>query len=161
MTTFNDKNLYNPLVINKLTQSQLQNATEIREDQLYAVDMQFKGNGIVTTTANGDLQEGYTQVSFADAATITLLNNAIYNASAAISTLNITLPTTANADFIAEIVFTNNATSSAVITPSATIKWVGDDCDEDYTFTPLVNYRYTIFITYDGLNWIGNVRGVK
>ena len=161
MTTFNDINLKEALVINKLTQSQLQNATDIKEDQLYAVDMQFKGNGIVTTTANGDLQEGYTQISFDDAATITLLNNTIYNASSAISTLNITLPTTANIDFIAQITFTNNATSSAVITPSATVKWVGDDCDEDYKFTPLTDYRYTIFITYDGLNWIGNVRGVK
>lgn len=161
MTTFNDINLNEALVINKLTQSQLQNATDIKEDQLYAVDMQFKGNGIVTTTANGDLQEGYTQVSFGDASTISLLNNAIYSASAVISTLNITLPTIVSVDFIAQIIFTNNDTSSAVITPSATIKWVGDDCDSDYVFTPLINYRYTIFITYDGLNWIGNVRGVK
>ena len=161
MTTFNDTDLNTALVINKLTNSQLQNATDIKEDQIYAVDMQFQGNGIITTTANGDLQEGYTQVSFADAATISLLNNAIYTTSDAISTLNITLPTTANVDFIAQITFTNNATSSAVITPSDTVKWVGDDCDEDYVFTPLTDYRYTIFITYDGLNWIGNVRGVK
>ena len=161
MTTFNDTDLNTALVINKLTNSQLQNATDIKEDQIYAVDMQFQGNGIITTTANGDLQEGYTQVNFADAATISLLNNAIYTTSDAISTLNITLPTTANVDFIAQITFTNNATSSAVITPSDTVKWVGDDCDEDYVFTPLTDYRYTIFITYDGLNWIGNVRGVK
>lgn len=160
MTTTQVSTKVSKLKINRLTQTQLDNALELSNTEMYLVDPEFTGNNILMTSPDGDFKEGYTIETTVDNSTIELVNNTIYNAGT-ITALNITLPSTPDNSFIAELDFTNNATSSAVITPSATVKWCGDDCDDSYNFTPLINYRYTVLFTYNGTNFVATVRGVK
>jgi len=158
MTTFNDIGL-TKTVFNKLTQTQFDNATEISDTEFYLVNPEYTGGKYLVTTETGDVVEGPFVYNITDGDTVALQANAIYNAGT-IATLNLTLPTNGDMSFISQISFTNNSTSSAVITPSTTMKWIGDDCVEN-VFTPQTNYRYTIMITYDGQNWVGYSRGVK
>ena len=160
MTTTQVSTKISKLKINKLTQTQFDNASEYSNSELYFVDPEFTGNNVIMTNDDGDIQEGYTITSISDGDTVEVVNNTIYNAGT-IATLNITLPATPDNSFIAELDFTNNATTPAVITPSATVKWCGDDCDEDFEFHPLVGYRYTVMLTYNGVNYVATVRGTK
>lgn len=160
MTTTQVSTKISKLKINKLTQTQFDNASEYSNSELYFVDPEFTGNNVIMTNDDGDIQEGYTITSISDGDTVEVVNNTIYNAGT-ITTLNITLPAAPNNSFITELDFTNNATTPAVITPSATVKWCGDDCDEDFEFNPLVDYRYTVMFTYNGVNYVATVRGTK
>ena len=160
MTTTQVSTKVSKLKINRLTQTQLDNALELSNTEMYLVDPEFTGNNILMTSPDGDFKEGYTIENTVDNSTIELVNNTIYNAGT-ITALNVTLPSTPDNSFIAELDFTNNATTPAVITPSTTVKWCGDDCDKDFEFSPLVGYRYTVMFTYNGENYVATVRGTK
>ena len=124
MTTTQVSTKVSKLKINKLSQTQINNAVALSNTELYFVDPEFKGNNILMTSSDGDFKEGYFIETPADTSTIELVNNTIYNAGT-ITTLNITMPVYPDNSFIAELDFTNNATTPAVITPSATVKWCG------------------------------------
>ena len=160
MTTTQVSTKVSKLKINRLTQTQMDNAVDLSNTEMYLVDPGFKGNNILMTSSDGDFKEGYFIETPVDTSTVELVNNTIYNAGT-ITALNITMPSTPDNSFIAELDFTNNATTPAVITPNVTVKWCGDDCDNSFAFNPIVNYRYTVIFTYNGVDFIATVRGVK
>lgn len=147
------------LKIHQLTKEQYDNLSVVSPTELYVVDMGLTGGKVLVSTPDGDIVEGPFVYNVTDGDSVVLQANSIYNAGT-ITTLSLTLPTNGDMSFIAQLSFTNNSTSSATITPSTTMKWIGDDCIEN-VFTPQTNYRYTIMITYDGQNWVGYARGVK
>jgi len=163
MTTYNVKGLTKPLTLNKLTQTQFNNATVIEDDELHLVDPEFTGNKVLVTTIDGDVVESIESslksVSFGNAATLALENNVVYTGSEAITTLNLTIPATNDPTFIAELHFLNNATTSATITPSSSVKWIGDDCVGN-VFTPRISVRYTLMIYNNGADYVIACKGV-
>ena len=57
MTTYKDTGIEAPIVFNKLTQTQLSNATDLDPTQQYLVDPEFTGNKLLKTTEEGDIVE--------------------------------------------------------------------------------------------------------
>ena len=57
MTTYKDTGIEAPIVFNKLTQTQLSNATDLDPTQQYLVDPEFTGNKLLKTTEDGDIVE--------------------------------------------------------------------------------------------------------
>ena len=57
MTTYND-NAIDQVVINRLNQTQFDNASALEPNEVYAVDPQFTGGKILVSTADGDIAEG-------------------------------------------------------------------------------------------------------
>lgn len=53
----------NQLIINRLTKTQLDNASDLSNEELYLVDNQFAGNKILVTDSNGDIVESNANVS--------------------------------------------------------------------------------------------------
>lgn len=58
MTTYNNTGIESPIIFNKLTKTQLNNATELSNTEQYLVDPEFAGNKLLITDANGDIVEG-------------------------------------------------------------------------------------------------------
>lgn len=53
----------NQLIINRLTKTQLDNASDLSNEELYLVDNQFTGNKILVTDSDGDIVESNANVS--------------------------------------------------------------------------------------------------
>ena len=56
MTTYND-NAIDQVVINRLNQTQFNNASALEPNEIYAVDPQFTGGKVLISTADGDITE--------------------------------------------------------------------------------------------------------
>ena len=93
---------------------------------------------------------------------VTLEDNTIYkNTSAGVTTLTVTEPSgTIDSNFCSEIVFTSGSTAT-IVTPNANIMWIGDNVSETQGFVPRANCRYSIMLTYDGVNLRGIIQGVS
>ena len=74
----------------------------------------------------------------------------------AVEGITLTLPEEFPDDYISSVVFTSGETDFT----ADGIIMCGDDCDEG-VFTPEASKRYTAIFTYDGVNVIGDVRGVS
>ena len=75
-----------------------------------------------------------------------------------VESITLTLPEEKPNDYISSVIFT-----SGEIVPSFTAEGIimcGDECEVG-VFTPEANKRYTVIVSYDGVNIIGDVRGVS
>ena len=57
MTTYNDTNVNEPLIINQLNKTQFDNASTINTDELYLVDPEFTGGKMLATNLQGEIVE--------------------------------------------------------------------------------------------------------
>ena len=96
-------------------------------------------------------------VQLTDTETITLEDNTIYNASSAIVSLTITIPTGIDNTFISEVDFSTGSSLPQFIV-SGTVLWSGDSLDGNGDFEAQVNSRYVIMFTFDGVNNIALVK---
>lgn len=66
-------------------------------------------------------------------------------------TLTLTMKSTLylEEDYISSLVFSTGSTPT-VLTYDSTIKWSGDDLDDDEKFVPVANKRYNVIFWYDG-----------
>ena len=171
MTTYNITGLTKPLTLNKLTQTQFNNAQTIESDELHLVDPEFTGNYILQSTVDGDVVESNlhplditgTVVTIAATDSITLSDNTTYNGSTQTS-LTIALPASPAANFVSIVQFSSGTTATTVSFPG-TVNWMGDDLIYDSTlqknvFGPVVNKRYTLAFYSDGVSINCVVRGV-
>ena len=92
-----------------------------------------------------------------DVESITLEDNSIYNGGIQTS-ITIALPANYSIGFLCEIDFSSGSTATTLTYPN-TIKWLGDDIASNI-FTPVANKRYTVIIYYDGIEYVGIVKGV-
>lgn len=88
---------------------------------------------------------------------ITLADNTLYT-GATQTALTIALPSTPILGFLCEIDFSSGATVTDWDDPG-TLDWFGDDVINN-EFTPVTNTRYTIIISYDGVNYMAFVKGI-
>jgi hypothetical protein len=88
---------------------------------------------------------------------ITLADNTIYNGGEQ-TALTIALPANYSIGFLCEIDFSSGSTATTLTYPN-TIKWLGDDIASNI-FTPVANKRYTVIVYYDGIEYVGVVKGV-
>lgn len=97
--------------------------------------------------------------NFADAAVITIEDDAWYRATGDITALTIVLPDAVKVDFRCAIDFGCGDTAAALVYPD-TIIWTGDSLDDNALFVPLADHRYHIDIWYDGTYVRANASGV-
>lgn len=114
---------------------------------------------VPTTPADIGAEPATTVVALADASTITLASNTIYNGGT-LTALTIQLPSGVDNAFTSEIDFTSGATATTFSYPN-TLKWIEGDDVESQVFTPDVNKRYICMIIWDGTQYVGTVRGVE
>ena len=76
----------------------------------------------------------------------------------AVKSITLTLPAEIHDDYISSVIFTSGETVPTVIAEG--IIMCGDECDEGI-FEPEMDKRYTVIVSYDGVNVIGDVRGVS
>lgn len=88
---------------------------------------------------------------------ITLGDNTVYNGGEQTS-LTIDLPAASAANFICEVVFTSGSTPTTLSYPNS-IKWDGTDVSGG-VFVPVASKRYTVIFYYDGVEYVGIVKGV-
>ncbi|MBO7732890.1 MAG: hypothetical protein J6S67_10065 [Methanobrevibacter sp.] len=162
------------LKINRLTKTQFDNASSLSNLEEYQVDPEFTGGKILASNTDGDIVEtDVTTATIANSAqklvlysmqmnpTITLADNTMFyggGGSGAFTSLTINLPTQASIGFLCQVVFSSSSTPTT-LTYSNTIKWVGDDI-ENNVFTPIANKRYNIMFNYDSYYWVAYVKGV-
>lgn len=114
---------------------------------------------VPTTPSDIGAEPATSVVSLADASTITLASNTIYNGST-LTSLTIQLPSGVDNAFTSEIDFTSGATATTFTYPN-TLKWIEGDDVNNQIFTPAVNKRYICMIIWDGTQFVGTVRGVE
>ena len=88
----------------------------------------------------------------------TLAHNTIFRAEE-IASVSISLPTSFNPIFVAEVDFTSGETATA-FTIVDTVKWSGDDIT-DGAFVPTANKRYNLIFWYDGVNVNAAAKGFE
>lgn len=123
MTTYNDINVEKPLVANHLTKTQFENATDLPQDELYFVDLEFTGNKALITDSEGNITER-TKVEDLTSTSITL-ETAIAGTDYHYGTLTaLTVNAVETADVETLIYFTANSNGISVSLP-ATIEYIG------------------------------------
>ena len=171
MTTYNIKGLTKPLTLNKLTQTQFNNATVIEDDELHMVDPEFTGNYILQTTTDGDMVESSLTpsdvtgnlVTLEATDSITLADNTTYTGGTQ-TALTIVLPSSPVLNFVAAVHFSSGSTVPTLSFPNS-VNWMGDDLIYDSVlqkkiFDPVANKRYTLMFYNDGVSINCVVRGV-
>lgn len=76
----------------------------------------------------------------------------------AVESITLNFPEEKPDDYISSVIFTSGETATSFTAEG--IIMCGDEC-EDGVFTPEANKRYTVIVSYDGVNIIGDVRGVS
>ena len=164
MTTLTE-NYINDLKINKPTRTQLKNATELSNDQLYLENPEFVGGKLLVTTQDGDIEESnevpLTIQTLSATDSITLADNYCYQGGEQTS-LTIALPESATVGFVSQVSFLSGNTATAITYPSAGLVWHhrGDDVSNG-VFTPVANKVYIILFAYDGYQFIAFVEGTN
>lgn len=178
MATSTDETVTN-LIINDIPKS-VYDSVSHETDELYVVDMQFSGGKVLATDGNGQIIEtnvpyitlndlaGETLepiVTVASGDSVTLENRTIYtDNTVGLTSLTIVAPSSANERFVAEVLFSSGSTATSFSYPS-TFK-IMEGCDDVVivsgirTFVPVVNKRYTVFVDYDGVNFVLTAKGV-
>ena len=160
MTTYSDTTVNQPIV-NKLTKTQFDNASSLNPTEEYQVDPEFTGGKVLATDSNGDIVEALdvptTTQTLSATDSITLANGVVYNGSE-ITSLTVAPPSTGTLDFVAQVNFTSGTTATTF--PPSTIKYIGDSTGTGMKFTPLASTRYTILYYYNGVDFIGVVKGI-
>lgn len=87
----NTETIVSNLKINRLTQTQLENATSLSNSELYMVDPQFTGGKVLATDSNGDIVES--DVIPTNIGTVKSVNSATPDSSGNVS---LTIPTVNN-----------------------------------------------------------------
>lgn len=158
------ENYINDLKINKPTRTQLKNATELSNDQLYFEDPEFVGGKLLVTTQDGDIEESnevpLTIQTLSATDSITLADNYCYQGGEQTS-LTIALPANPTVGFVAQITFKSGATPTAITVPQTGFVW--DKRGEDVSggvFTAVANRDYTFVIGYNGFNFVAYSSGV-
>ena len=152
------------LKINRLTETQLQQASGLSNTQLYAVDPEYAGGKLLQSDINGDIVESATVPStiqvLAATDTITLEGGKLYQGGEQTS-LTVTPPSSATVGFITQITFKSGTTPTAFTDSSNSIIWNtrGDDIVSG-SFVPAANKNYTVIIHYNGFNFIGITEGI-
>ena len=85
-----------------------------------------------------------------------LASDTIYNCGE-MTSIEVTMPATADVKFIAQLNFTSGTTPTSFTSP-VDMKWLGDDVST--TFVPVASKRYAILFFYDGVNYRGIVQAV-
>lgn len=153
------ENYINDLKINKPTRTQLKNATELSNDELYFENPEFEGGKLLVTTQDGDIEESnevpLTIQVLSATDSITLSDNYCYQGGEQTS-LTIALPVSATVGFIAQITFKSGNVATTISAPSTGIVWNirGEDIDTaNNAFVPVANKVYTVLIGYDGYSF--------
>ena len=163
MTTLNETYM-NSFKINRLTKTQLNNATELSPSETYLEDPEFVGGKLLVTTQDGDIEESnevaLTIQALSATDSITLADNYCYQGGEQTS-LTIALPTSATVSFLAQITFKSGATPTAITVPQTGFVW--DKRGEDVSggvFTAVANRDYTFVIGYNGFEFVAYSSGV-
>lgn len=163
MTTLNETYV-NSFKINRLTKTQLNNATELSPSEAYWEDPEFVGGKLLVTTQDGDIEESndvpLTIQVLSATDSITLSDNYCYQGGEQTS-LTIALPASATVGFISQITFKSGATPTSITVPQTGFVW--DKRGEDVSggvFTAVANRDYTFIIGYNGFNFVAYTSGV-
>jgi len=113
-------------------------------------------DGYITSSALTNYQQQATITALSATDSITLADNTIYNGSEQ-TALTIATPTSATVDFICQINFTSGTTATTLT--STNVNYIGEDTSSN-VFTPVASKRYTVVIYYDGVNFVGVVKGI-
>ena len=91
-------------------------------------------------------------------ATVTqaLASGYIYNCTVDMTSVEITLPATPSANFMAQLNFTSGSTATTFTSPAGMV-WLGDDATGS-AFVPAANKRYVVMVFYDGVSFRGIVQ---
>lgn len=122
-----------------------------------ATPVYVDSNGVAQPCTNVETKT--TVVALADASTITLASNTIYNGGT-LTALTIQLPSGVDNAFTSEIDFTSSTSPTTLSYPN-TLKWIEGDDVSSQVFTPAANKRYICMIIWDGTQYVGTVRGVE
>lgn len=137
-------------------------ANNVYDEYIWAVqdDQSYAFEKIGTTEVDlSEYQKKTTVVALADASTITLASNTIYNGGT-LTALTIQLPAGVDNAFTSEIDFTSGSTATTFTYP-VDLKWIEGDDVSSQVFTPAANKRYICMVIYDGTQFVGTVRGVE
>lgn len=163
MSTLTETQIAN-LKFNRLTKTQLENATTLNTDEFYLEDKQFSGGKLLQTTADGDIEESTdtptTIQALSATDSITLTDGVLYQGGEQ-TALTITLPTSPTVGFISQVSFLSGSTATTITYPQTGLVWHnrGDDVSGGI-FLPVVNRVYTIMFIYDGYQFIAFVEGI-
>lgn len=164
MTTLNETYV-NSFKVNRVTKTQLNNATELSPSEAYWEDPEFVGGKLLSTDNNGDIVESDDTPTVIQALSatdsITLTDSVLYQGGEQTS-LTIALPESATVGFVSQASFLSGTTATAITYPSTGLVWHhrGDDVSGG-VFTPVANKVYTIMFIYDGYQFIAFVEGTS
>lgn len=162
MTTLNETYV-NSFKVNRVTKTQLNNATELSPSEAYWEDPEFVGGKLLSTDSNGDIVESddtpTTIQALSATDSITLTDSVLYQGGEQTS-LTMSLPASATVGFVSQVSFLSGNTATAITYPSTGLVWHhrGDDVS-DGVFTPVANKVYMIMFVYDGYQFIAFVEG--
>lgn len=121
-------------------------------DKVIKVGSYDNSHGIFQLAPTDEYRKKSAIIAQADS-NITLNDNTEYRMQVA-ATINLTLPTSINDDYECSLVFESGDTATVLSYAADSIKFVGDDCDEEGDFIPQANTAYEVNIKNLGYNRI-------